>query len=189
MRAGEKRQDDNMAVPAPAPDSWVHPAAIIRPSPIAGSGLFATERLIVGTVVLRLGGHLVTGDDLQRRLAEAAADSAEQYVDAITVDRDVHLIVPAGSPVHFGNHSCDPSLWFVDPYSFSARHDIEPGEELTSDYGTTTGISAWEMDCCCGSAACRRRVTGDDWREPDLQRRYGQHWTPGLRCLIAGEDR
>jgi hypothetical protein len=40
------------------------------------------------------------------------------------------------------------------------------------------------MPCRCGSTLCRGRVTGTDWRRPDLQRRYGDHWVPGLLARI-----
>ncbi|SET63767.1 SET domain-containing protein [Nonomuraea wenchangensis] len=44
----------------PAPHCLLHPAVEVRPSPIAGDGLFATTPLPAGTVVSRLGGRLVT---------------------------------------------------------------------------------------------------------------------------------
>lgn len=184
MRGLPEGRMASVAVPLPLPDCWVHPAVMARRSPIAGFGLFATERLSAGTIVLRLGGDLVTDDELQRRLAEAAADPAGPYIDTITVEQNLHLVIPPGQVIHYGNHCCDPNLWYVDPYSFSARHDIESGQELTSDYATVTGAPAWEMACLCGAPKCRRRVTGRDWSSPDLQQYYGQHWTPGLRRLI-----
>ena len=174
-----------MAVPEPPADCWIHPSVTVRRSPIEGSGLFTADALSPGTVVLRLGGRLVADEDLTARLATAAADPAQPYVDTITVDRNLHLIIPPGDPVHYGNHSCDPNLWYVDPYSFAARREIASGEELTNDYATTTGVPDWEMDCLCGSVSCRLRVTGRDWDLSELQRRYGEHWTPGLRRLVA----
>jgi len=170
-----------VTVPLPPLGCWIHPSVRVRRSPIEGWGLFTADALALGTVVLRLGGQLVTDELLRARLVTAAADPAQPYVDTMTVDNNLHLVIPPGDPVHYGNHSCDPNLWYVDPYSFSARRDIESGEELTNDYATTTGVPNWEMDCLCGSVTCRRRVTGQDWNLPELQRRYGGHWTPGLR--------
>jgi hypothetical protein len=37
------------------------------------------------------------------------------------------------------------------------------------------------MTCNCGSPLCRRIVTGEDWKIPELQQRYGDHWIPALR--------
>jgi hypothetical protein len=60
-----------------------------------------------------------------------------------------------------------------------ARRDIEAGEEVTSDYATSTGID-YALTCNCGAAICRGTITGDDWRLPELQQRYGEHWVPAL---------
>ncbi len=59
-----------------------------------------------------------------------------------------------------------------------AARDIEPGEELTLDYAATAvdqfaSQDFWVLDCKCGSANCRGRVTGDFFQLPEeLQRRY-----------------
>jgi hypothetical protein len=57
-----------------------------------------------------------------------------------------------------------------------ARRDIAAGEELTSDYATSTRSSSFVMACSCRSPLCRGTVTGDDWRLPSLQLRYGSHF-------------
>jgi hypothetical protein len=58
--------------PAPEPECWLHPDVEIRPSAIAGHGLFARTAMAPGTVVSRLGGRLVTGAELRQILDEAA---------------------------------------------------------------------------------------------------------------------
>jgi SET domain-containing protein len=163
------------AWPPPAPDCWLHPAVEVRPSPVAGSGLFARTPLPAGTAVSRLGGRLVTGDELRVLLA-----TAESYVDTITVAPDAHLVLPAGRPNGKGNHSCDPNLWWAEPYTLVARRDITAGAELTNDYATSTGEPDFAMPCRCGTAVCRGVVTGRDWARPDLRQRYGGHWVPAL---------
>ncbi|HEV7710351.1 MAG TPA: hypothetical protein VGP16_19305, partial [Asanoa sp.] len=67
---------------APEPDCWLHPDAEVRDSPIAGRGLFATAVIPAGTVVSRLGGRLVSGQQLRDLLAAAAA--SDTYLDTIT---------------------------------------------------------------------------------------------------------
>jgi hypothetical protein len=47
------------------------------------------------------------------------------------------------------------------------------------NYGTSTGVE-YEMTCNCGSPLCRGIVTGEDWKRPELQARYGDHWIPTL---------
>jgi hypothetical protein len=116
-----------------------------------------------------------------------AREPAHQYIDTITVDDDLHLILPPRRPNGYGNHSCDPNLWWIDAYTQAARRDVEAGEELTNDYATSTAIAGYRMDCVCESPMCRGVITGADWRRADLQQRYGRHWTPGLLKLISAQ--
>ena len=46
-----------------------------------------------------------------------------------------------------------------------------------------------EFDCACGSARCRGRVTGNDWRDPLLWKRYAGHFSPYLQRRIAALQR
>ena len=161
-------------------DCWLDPRLTVRRSPIEGRGLVATEAIASGEAVERLGGILVTDDELSRLM-----DSASSYVDSVSVYDGVNLVLPTGSPVHFGNHSCDPTLWWADPFTLVARIDVRPGGEVTVDYGTLTDDPGFRMECTCGAELCRGEVTGSDWQRRDLQQRYGDHWVPVLRHRIA----
>lgn len=163
----------------PEPDCRLHPHLETRPSGIEGTGLFATAAVPAGTVVSRMGGRLVNDDELRRLIA------APGYVDTITVDAGRHLVLPPGRPIGKSNHSCDPNLWWTGPYTLAARRDLAPGDEVTNDYATSTAEPGFTLDCRCGTALCRGRITGEDWRRPDLQERYGEHWVPALLRLIA----
>lgn len=164
----------------PQPDVWVDVRLTVRASRIEGRGLFFTSDVGVGTVVLRLGGRLVSSDELAELLHGP-------YVDTITVYDDAHLVLPPNTPVHFGNHSCDPTLWHVGPYELATRRDVTAGEEATVDYGTFSGAEGFRMACRCGAAACRGEVTSTDWTRPDLQDRYQGHWTPALQQRISAD--
>ncbi|MFC0003115.1 SET domain-containing protein [Micromonospora siamensis] len=173
--------------PPPEPDCWLHPDVAVLPSPIAGRGLFARVPVPAGTVVSRLGGRLVDTGELRAILAAAAADPRRPYVDTIVVRPHLHLVLPPRRPNGYGNHSCDPNLWWVGPYELAARRDIAAGEELTNDYATSTGEPEFRMSCSCGSTLCRGTVTGDDWRLPALRERYGAHWVPALLDRIRSD--
>jgi SET domain-containing protein len=166
----------------PDTDCWLHPAVEVRASSIDGRGLFATAPIAAGTVVSRLGGELVSG----RRLRQMLSVPDHPYIDTITVADDVHLVLPPRRPNGYGNHSCDPNLWWVGPYELAARRDIATGEELTNDYATSTGEPDFVMDCACRSPLCRGVVTGDDWQRPELRDRYGEHWVPALSSRVPG---
>ena len=152
----------------------------VRPSLIAQLGLFARVDIPSGTVVSRVGGRLVPGEELVQILAAAALLPGHPYVDSITVDDDVHLVLPSGQLNHYGNHSCDPNLWWIDAYTLAARRPIAVGDEVTNDYGTSTESADFAFTCTCGSSLCRRIITGQDWRRSELQARYGDHWVPVL---------
>jgi uncharacterized protein len=126
----------------------------------------------------------VTGGELRQLFSEAAQRPDHPYVDTITVGEDLHLVLPTGQPNHYGNHSCDPNLWWANAYTLVARRPIGTGEEVTSDYATSTAVAGFAMACACGSSLCRGVITGEDWRLPELQARYGDHWVPVLLARI-----
>ncbi|MEV6490255.1 SET domain-containing protein-lysine N-methyltransferase [Actinoplanes sp. NPDC051633] len=169
-------------IPPPEPEGRLHPDVEVRSSPIAGQGLFAIAPISAGTAVARLGGTLVDEAELRRRMAVPG----HAYIDTIAVGDDLHLVLPAERTIGYANHSCDPTLWWTGAYDLAARRDIAAGEELTSDYATSTAESEFVMRCACGTSLCRGVVTGDDWRRAELRDRYGDHWVPALLARIAG---
>ena len=164
---------------------WVHPHIAVHDSSIEGKGLFATRDLPAGEIVLRLGGRLVSTDELARLIDHAKSDPSHTYVDTLTIDEDAHLVLPPGTVIHFGNHSCDPNMWHVSPFEIATRRLVSAGDELTIDYGTQSGAPGFSMACRCGSPLCRCSVSSDDWRLPALQERYRDHWVPALEARIT----
>jgi hypothetical protein len=167
-------------------ECWLHPALEIRASSIEGRGLFATAPIAAGAIVARLGGRLVTRAELLELFAAAERDPARPYIDCISVEPGVDLVLPPNQPIHFCNHGCDPNVWQADAFTLTARRAIREGDELTMDYGTQSD-GDFEMACHCGSPLCRREITGVDWRKTELQTRYGDHWVPVLLARIRGE--
>jgi len=166
-------------VTLPGPDCWLHPDVRPAASPIAGTGLFATAPMAEGTEVARLGGRLVTTAELRELFA-----STDGYVDTVVVDDDRHLVLPSGTDLHFGNHSCEPSVGWSGGYVLVALADLAPGDEVTHDYATSTADPSYLLRCHCETYRCRQMVEGTDWRIPQLQRRYAGHWLPHLQRLI-----
>ncbi|MGD9996390.1 MAG: SET domain-containing protein [Ilumatobacteraceae bacterium] len=162
----------------------VDPRIEVRPSTIAGQGLFATAPIEPGMIVLGLGGRLVTTSELDEMFARAAAEPDAAYIDTFSAFDDMHIVLPPSTAAHFCNHSCDPNLWMEGPFDIATRRSISVGDELTIDYGTISGAPGFEMPCTCGTPSCRMSITSDDWQRPDLQRRYGSHWVPVLRDRI-----
>jgi hypothetical protein len=162
---------------------WLHPAVRVQYSPISGRGLFTCEAIAAGAVVATLAGRLVDGAELSRLLI--AAGHEHRYLDTISVDNDLHLILPPNQPIHYGNHSCDPTLWHDGAYTLVARRDLEPDTELTVDYATQTAEPDFRMPCNCGAPGCRGVVTGADWRLPGWALRYRGHVVPAVAARLG----
>ena len=103
--------------------------------------------------MIELGGRLVSTDELAAMLA-----SATGYVDSLTVDHDVHLVLPPGTKAHFANHSCEPNLAIQRPYAVATTRAVRAGEELTVDYATISDAPGQLVRCRCGAASCRGTV-------------------------------
>lgn len=56
-------------------------------------------------------------------------------------------------------------------------HDIPAGSELTIDYAMIDGDPAERMECSCGASECRKVITGQDWRLPELRQRYAGYFS------------
>ena len=89
----------------------------------------------------------------------------------------------AGRGTHSSRKTRSESLTW--PCWLTARRAIAAGEELTSDYATMTSLAGWRMPCTCGSEDCRGAITGEDWRLPELGRRYRGRFSPFLNERIA----
>lgn len=178
-----------VAIEQSHPDVWLDDRLAVGDSPIEGRGLFFSADVPSDTVVIRLGGRLVSSAELIAVIAAAQGDPAAPYVDTITIREDEHLVLPPGTRIHFGNHSCEPTLWHVSPYEIATRRWVSAGEEATIDYGTQSGAPGFTMQCRCGAGTCRGAVTSHDWRRPELRDRYAGHWVPALEALIQARDR
>ena len=152
---------------------WLTPELAVGPSPVDGLGLFATEAIDAGEPCCRIGGRVLDDAAFRGHVATVASYSASQ------LDEDVHVL-QEDDPARFRNHSCDPNLWLGDAVTVVARRPIAPGEEATIDDALLSGDPSWSMPCRRGSPTCRGRVTGDDWRRPDLRARDGERFSPFL---------
>lgn len=171
---------------SPGPECRLHPAVEVRPSPVAGRGLFTSVDLPAGTAVSWLGGTLVDGAAL-RGLVGAGLE--ETPVDSVQVDDDLHLVLAPGNRNRFVNHACDPNLGWLDATTLATREDVAAGSELLVDYAMSVADESWFLRCHCASYRCRQMVEGSDWRIPQLQQRYDGWWTPYVQRLVDASRR
>jgi len=160
--------------------SFRSPKTVVKESPIQGRGLFAREAIEAGEIVAIKGGSIFDAATL-RALAASLGPSEIQVAEG-------HFIGPTRADERedsmiFSNHSCDPNIGVQGQIVFVAMRAIAAGEELTHDWATTDD-DAYEMECRCGSASCRRIVTGQDWRRQDLQDKYRGYFSWYLQRRI-----
>jgi len=148
---------------------------------IEGRGLVAQAVIRAGEVVSKLepGQPTYTLTELLA-LPEEEQDRLLHYCYQCDAD---HIVCEEGDE-RFMNHSCDPNTWWADDETMVARHDIQPGEEVTYDYATTEIDVPFEMPCACGVVGCRGRVTNLDYRAPAWQAQYGDHLPTHTRHAI-----
>lgn len=148
--------------------SYISPKAVVKQSSIHGRGLFALEPIMRGEIVAIKGGYVFDRRKLrevEKTLGPAEIAIADGFFIGPLDERERE-----GAMI-FSNHSCDPNIGVKGQIVFVAMRDVEPGEELTHDWAMTDD-DEYEMECRCGAASCRKRVTGRDWRRKELQEKY-----------------
>jgi hypothetical protein len=150
------------------PLSYLSPKAAVKASPIHGRGLFAIQAIRSGEIVCIKGGHIFQREKLQEiaaRMGPAEIQLAEDlFIGPVTQEER------EGSML-FSNHSCEPNIGVKGQIVFVAMRDIDAGEELTHDWATTDD-DTYEMECRCQARNCRKIITGQDWRNKELQQKY-----------------
>lgn len=149
----------------------------VRPSPVAGLGAFATQRIPKGARIIEYQGQRITPDEADVRYEGAA--TKHPLVLLFTVDeRTVIDAGVGGNEARYINHSCEPNCEAVIErrriWIYSLR-EIDPGEELTYDYNLTgdDDIQAQtsQYPCTCGAPTCRGtlyRAANDPTDSPTL---------------------
>lgn len=123
-----------------------------------GVGVFATKLIPKGTIVW-------IKDDLDLMLTEEFIESlgdlqkADVYKYAYLETDGVYVL--HWDHAKYMNHSFKPNC--VDTaYNFQmAAKDIQPGEQLTCDYGTLKGVE--DFECISEEGTSRTKVTANDY--------------------------
>jgi len=155
--------------------SYCSPKLEVRPHPEKGGlGLFALEPVAKDELLIIWGGKVVTMDELPN-----------EHEKILQIDEGLFLLtITPDEPTDYVNHSCEPNAGFFGQVGLVAMRTIDPEEEVTMDYAMCDGSPYDEFDCACGVPLCRGRVSGDDWRRPELWRRYAGYFSPYLQRRI-----
>ena len=161
--------------------SWLTPRAELGDAGRKGLGIFAMEPIARGETVAGFGGQVFERADFDRLDADRRSHS-------IQIDTDLYLVSPETlEPADYANHSCEPNAGLLGNVLVVAMTDIAPGEEICFDYAMCDAADYDEFVCECGTPACRRLVTGADWKRPELQARYAGYFSSYLATRIAAE--
>ena len=143
-----------------------------------GCGVYAREPIAKGELISLWGGRIIHKDEL-----DLAMPRFTERV--LQVDEALYLLTAEEKEsTDCFNHSCEPNLGFFGQIGLVAMRDISLDEELAFDYAMSDGAPYDEFDCRCASLRCRDRVTGNDWKLPELWEKYAGYFSPYLERRI-----
>ena len=161
------------------PHRWITPKAECKKSPIHGLGLFATEDIKKGEIVGIIGGIVVPVSDIKEYWKNVGHFGTQVNDDFWIVPSTKKEVEKNGA----FNHSCEPNIGWVGDIQLVAIKDIKKGKEITADYGGYDTIGK-SFKCNCGSKNCRKIIKPDDWKIPELQKKYYEYFSPYLKKKI-----
>ncbi len=164
--------------------SWFSSKTEKRTSPIQGRGLFARMAIAAGEIVAVKGGAIMDSASLATIIGEISP--AE-----IQIEDDLFIAPRSAAEVDANilclNHSCDPNVGVRGQITFVTMRDVPAGAELTIDYAMIDGDTNERMECTCGAPECRKVVTGNDWRLPELRLRYEGYFSRFLEERFSSD--
>lgn len=141
-----------------------------------GKGLFAKKNIRKYELLSILGGYVISALDeskLSNKVSDHGIQISEDLVLGIKKENELEYSC-------FFNHSCDPNAGIKGQIFLVAMRDIKKGEQITFDYAMTLhkvkGLKAYKMECLCGSKNCRGLITENDWKIPELQKKYNGYF-------------
>jgi uncharacterized protein len=159
--------------------SYLSPKCEARDTTRGGCAVYALEPIHQGELVSLWGGDILHKDQLD--------PSMPRFTQRVLqIDEELYILTAAEKePNDCFNHSCNPNLGFTGQIGLVAMRDIKAGEELTFDYAMSDGSPYDEFDCLCGQPNCRGKVTGNDWKLPELWLRYDGYFSAYIAKRIA----
>ncbi|MEI7953988.1 MAG: SET domain-containing protein-lysine N-methyltransferase [Verrucomicrobiota bacterium] len=146
----------------------------VRGSAIHGRGVYATCFISKDAPIIEYLGERIDKRESQRRGTRQHAKSlktgdAAVYIFTLSKRYDIDGNFPWNT-ARLINHSCNPNCeaWIVGrKIIIHALQDIQPGAELTFDYGFDVDCYA-DHPCLCGAANCKGYIVSrQQWGELD----------------------
>ncbi|HMV41511.1 MAG TPA: SET domain-containing protein [Leptospiraceae bacterium] len=151
-----------------------------------GKGLIAKEKISKGEIVSISGGLIFKEEDHQKELVEKGIGDYCYYIE------EGFLICPINpedpSDDWRMNHCCEPNCGVRGQIVFVALRDIEINEELTFDYAMTETDPNYSVPLSCDKSSCRKTFSGNDWKNPDIQKKYKGHMSLYIERKIQNNE-
>lgn len=163
--------------------SYLSPRLAVKLNPgKGGKGVFALQAVSAGSLIGVWSGVVIDTNRLYRL-------TPRERQLTVQVEEGLYLLsaLPGEGP-DFINHSCEPNVGLNGQIALVAMRDIDPGEEICLDYAMCDGSPYDEFECGCGSHLCRGKITGNDWKNPELIERYRGYFSPYLQRRIERLD-
>lgn len=155
---------------------WVTPKAKATKSAIDKLGVIAIKNISKEESVAVLGGVIVPKNELEEYHKSMGDVGIQVNDDFFIVPTTRNELEETG----VFNHSCEPNIGLIDSITFVAIKNIKKGEELVLDYAFCESFCQ-AFKCGCGSPQCRKIVTPNDWKIPQLQKKYRKYFSPYLK--------
>jgi uncharacterized protein len=126
----------------------------VGPSVIDGQGVFADEPIPARRKIGEMRGEVVSVREARRRIEGKRRIHVVEVSDRTAIDATHHK----GVMRHI-NHSCAPNAVLrirQGRAEFYAIRDIDPGEEISCDYGESHHEG--RLRCRCGAPNCKGRL-------------------------------
>ena len=126
-------------------------AVDVHASPIDGLGVFAAETIPARRKIGEIRGESISVDEARIR----ATRHERIMIVELSAKRAIDFSKSA-DPMRYTNHSCQPNAKLVienGRVEFFSLQRIEPGAEVTVDYGETHHEG--QLRCRCGAPGCR----------------------------------
>jgi hypothetical protein len=142
----------------------------------------AVEALHRDELVIMWGGRIITAS----QVPEIPRDLSKFITQ---MDDGLFMFSNKDEPPDWINHSCDPNCGMFGQISIVAMRDVSAGEELTMDYAMTEDnhFLHEQFECHCGAPSCRKRMHPQDWRLPELQKKYRGYFSPFIQRKINND--
>lgn len=123
----------------------------VKDSPIHGKGIFSSVNIPEDSLVMVIRGEVIDGFECERREEEENNVyifwNGDYYIDTFKTDK-----------IKYINHDCEPNCLVLDRDNESLNlvslRAIEPGEEITMDYG----YEEIYENCSCRTCAAKTKV-------------------------------